>query len=92
MLTTDELRSVIKRARRDADVCTRFCVARGACDESGYTIHHNGLGPSDTSEQRIYAGWVLDLSEYQILPWLTAWLVALHNGQHFDLNGQRRAR
>jgi hypothetical protein len=92
MLTTDELRRVIKQARRDADVCTRFCVVRGECVESGYTILHNGLGPSDTGEQRVYAGWVLKLPEYQLAPWLTAWLIATHQGQHFDLNGQRRDR
>ena len=92
MLTTDELRSVIKQARRDAGVCTRFCVVRGECGESGYTIHHNGLGPSDTSERRVYAGWVLDLPKYQLVPWLTAWRIATHQGVHFDLNGQRHDR
>jgi hypothetical protein len=89
MLTTDELRRVIKQARRDADVCTRFCVVRGECEESGYAILHNGLGPSDTGEQRVYAGWVLKLPEYQLVPWLTAWVIATHKGQPFDLNGQR---
>jgi hypothetical protein len=88
MLTTDELRSVIKQARRDADVCTRFCVARAECGESGYTIYHNGLGPSDTAEQRIYAEWVLELPGYQLGPWLTAWFIATHKGQHFNLNGR----
>ncbi len=92
MLTTDELRTVLKQARRDANVCTRFCVVGGTCGKSRYTIHHNGLGSSDTSEQQVYAGWVVDLSEYQLLTWLTAWLVALHDGQPFDLNGRRRAR
>ena len=92
MLTTDELRRVIKQARRDADVCTRFCVVRGECDEAGYMILHNGLGPSDTDGQRIYAAWVLGLPGYQLVPWMTAWLIATHRGQHFDLNGQRRDR
>jgi hypothetical protein len=92
MLTTDELRSVIKQARREAEVCTRFCVVRGMCGESDYMIHHNGLGPSDTDEQRVSAAWVLKLPEYQLVPWLTSWLIATHRGQHFDLNGQRRDR
>jgi hypothetical protein len=91
MLTTDELRRVIKQARDVADVCTRFCVVRGECDESGYTILHNGLGPSDTREQRVYAAWVLKLPEYQLLPWLTAWHIATRNRQHFDLNGRSPA-
>jgi hypothetical protein len=89
MLTASELRTVIKQAQGDAFVCTRFCSVGGRCGESGYTIHHNGLGPSDTGEQLVSAGWVLKLSEYQLLPWLTAWLIATHNGQHFDLNGHR---
>ena len=88
MLTTDELRTMLKRAQRDADVCTRFCSVGGTCDEAGYTIHHNGLGPADTGKQRVYAEWALRLPEYQLLPWLTAWLVATHNGRDFDLNGR----
>jgi hypothetical protein len=89
MLTDGGLRSAIKQAQRDADVCTRLCSVDGRCGESGYTIHHNGLGSSDTGEQRISAGWVLRLPESQLLPWLTAWLIATHNKQHFDLNGHR---
>jgi len=92
MLTTDELRTVLEHAWRDAAVCTRFCSVGGACDESSYTIHHNGLGPSDTGEHRVTAGWVLKLPEYQLLPWLTAWLIATHNRQPFDLNGRSPAR
>ena len=92
MLTTDALRSVIKQARRDADVCTRVCVVRGECDGSAFTIHHNGLGPSDTSAQRISAGWVLGLPERGLVSWLTAWLLATHRGQRFDLNGPWRYR
>ena len=68
MLTTDELRIVLKQARREADICTRFCSVGGTCDEASYTIHHNGLGPSDTGEQWVYANWVLKLPEYQLLP------------------------
>ena len=89
MLTTSELHALIKQAQYDADLCTRFCSVGGRCGESGYTIHHNGLGPSDTGEQRVSARWVLSLPEYQLLPWLTAWLIATHNTQHFDLNGHR---
>ena len=92
MLTTDQLRSVIKQARRDADVCTRFCVVGGECGESGYTIHHNGLGPADTGEQRVFDGWVLRLPEHHLAPWLTAWLIATHSGQHFDLNARLHDR
>jgi hypothetical protein len=92
MLTTDELRIVIEQAQRAANVCTRFCVVGGQCGESTYTIHHNGLGPSDTGEQRVSAGWVLKQPEYQLKLWLTAWLIATHHGQHFDLNSRPLAR
>jgi len=92
MLTDGELRSVIQQAQHDADLCTRFCSVGGRSGESGYTIHHNGLGLSDTGEQQVSAGWVLKLPEDQLLPWLTAWLIAMHNRQHFDLNGHRCGR
>jgi hypothetical protein len=92
MLTTDELGIVLEQARRAAGVCTRFCVVGGVCGESGYTVYHNGLGPSDTSEQRIYAAWVLRQPENQLALWLTAWLIATHKGQRFDLNAQPHDR
>jgi len=92
MLRTDQLHIVIKQAQRDADVCTRFCGVGAKCGESGYTIHHNGLGPSDTGEQRVYARWVLRLPEHHLTLWLAAWLIATHNGQHFDLNASPRDR
>src|SRR5215212_1725727 len=82
MLTDGELRSVIQQAEHDADVCTRLCSVDGRCGESGYTIHHNGLGPLDTGEQQVSARWVLTLREDQLIPWLTAWLIATHNRQH----------
>lgn len=91
MLTTDELHTVLEQAWRDAGVCTRLCSVGGTGDESSYTIHHNGLGPSDTGAQRVNAGWVLKLPEYQLLPWLTTWIIATHNRQHFDLNGRSPA-
>jgi hypothetical protein len=92
MLTTDELRNAIEQAQCDADICTRFCAVGGTCGESVYMIHHNGVGSSDTREQRVYAGWVLTLSEDQLRPWLTAWLIATHEGQPFDLNTRLRDR
>ena len=89
MLTDGKLRSMIMQAQAEAGVCTRLCSVGGRCGESGYAIHHNGLGSSDTGEQRVSARWVLALPEYQLLPWLTAWLIATHHRQHFDLNGHR---
>ncbi len=86
MLTSDELSQTVKQAQRDAAVCTRFCVVGGECRGSTYVLHHNGLGSSDTSEQRVYAKAILKLSEPLLHRWLVAWLVMTHNRQHFDLN------
>jgi hypothetical protein len=90
MLTTDELGIAIKHAQRAAGVCTRFCAVGGTCGESGYRIHHNGLGSSDTSEQQMFEGWILELPEDLLILWLAAWLRATHKGRRFDLNMRRR--
>jgi hypothetical protein len=90
MLTADELNRAIKQARREAAVCTRFCVVGGECGESDYAIYHNGLGSSDTSEQIVSDGAILRLPEESLVDWLVPWLVATHKGRRFDLNVRRR--
>jgi hypothetical protein len=90
MLTADELNRAIKRAQREAAVCTRFCVVGGECRRSGYAIFHNGLGSSDTSEQIVSHEAVLRLPEEHLASWLVPWLVATHKRERFDLN--RRGR
>jgi len=87
MLTSGDLSQAVKQAQRDAAVCTRFCVVGGECRESTYVIYHNGLGSSDTSEQRVDAKEMLRLSERQLTLWLIPWLEATHKRQRFDLNG-----
>ena len=90
MLTADELHRALKHAGYEAAVCTRFCAVGGACRASGYAIHHNGLGSSDTSEQLVSDEMVLRLPEEALAHWLARWLVATHRRQRFDLN--RRGR
>ncbi len=86
MLTADELRYALVEAQREASVCTRFCAVDGTCGASEYTIWHNGLGSSDSSEQRVYTKPVLKLPLAYLIEWLVAWLVMTHNRQHFNLN------
>jgi hypothetical protein len=86
MLTSDELNRAILQAQCEAAVCTRFCVVGGERHESTYLLFHNGLGSSDTSEQLVYAGPILKLSELNLVRWLSSWLVATHKRQRFDLN------
>ena len=86
MLTSDELDRAIMQAQREATVCTRLCVVGGECRRVGYLIYHNGLGPSDTSEQIVADAGVLRLKEPQLVRWLIPWLVATHKRQRFDLN------
>ena len=86
MLTSDELRYALAEAQREAGVCTRFCAVGGACGAFEYTIWHNGLGSSDSSEQRVYAKPVLKLPLDYLIECLVAWLVMTHNRRHFNLN------
>jgi len=86
MLTTNELRYALAEAQREAGVCTRFCAVDGACGASEYTVWHNGLGSSDSNEQRVYAKPVLKLPLDYLIEWLVAWLVMTHHRQHFNLN------
>jgi hypothetical protein len=86
MLTPDELNRAIKQAQREAAVCTRLCGVGGERRGSGYAIFHNGLGPSDTSEQSVSDTAILRLPEEALVPWLVPWLVATHRRRRFDLN------
>jgi hypothetical protein len=86
MLTSDELNRTIKRAQREAGVCTRLCGVGGERRESGYAVYHNGLGSSDTSGQIVSDRGVLGLPEEALVRRLVPWLIATHRRQFFDLN------
>lgn len=85
-LKADELAKVLTDAQREVARCTSFCRLGSAVEGGGYSLHHNGIGSSDTSSQVVHAVATLALGEYGLKPKLVAWLTATHDRQGYDLN------
>ena len=86
MLKQDELIEALHDGQKAAERCGRFCVVGASVEETGYWLHHNGTGSSDTDHQLVYAQPALNLDKGKLTERLRAWITDLHSGNKIDLN------
>jgi hypothetical protein len=87
MLTTDELRTVLRDAVKEAGKCTRFCTYGAVVEGGSFGLFHNGTGPRDTDTPRVHNSAVTNLGTDPLKEKLRAWITDLHSGNRIDLNG-----
>jgi hypothetical protein len=87
MLAQAELTLALKAGQAHADRChPKFCAVGATVDGQVYQIHHNGLGPSDTSAATVHATAILGLNQEKMGEHLGKWIAALHKREHIDPN------
>lgn len=87
MLTTEALTEALQTAVKETNVCGRLCRSGATLEEKVYRCWHNGLGPSDSDEQRVDNTTALALAQPAWQQRTEAWLKRLHDhGPRLDLN------
>jgi hypothetical protein len=87
MLTTEALTEALQTAVKEANTCGRLCRSGAALEEKVYLCWHNGLGDSDSDEQRVHSTIALALAQPAWQQRLESWLRRLHeHGPRLDLN------
>jgi hypothetical protein len=87
MLTTEALTEALQAATKEANTCGRLCRTGGAIEQNTMTMFHNGLGDSDSDEQRVHSTTALALAQPAWQQRLESWLKRLHeHGSKLDLN------
>jgi hypothetical protein len=87
MLTESELSEALREAEKAAGLCTRLCRSGATLEGKVYVCWHNGLGDSDSDEQRVDNTTALALAQPAWQQRSEAWLRRLHeHGPRLDLN------
>jgi hypothetical protein len=87
MLTAEALTEALQEAGKAAGVCTRICRFGSSIEDKCMILFHNGIGDSDSDEQRIDNTIALALAQPAWQQRLESWLRRLHeHGPRLDLN------